>query len=147
MLPPEKLADRPYWPKGNSGITIRVGWDLGYHSAAELKTTWSELGSEVLGRLEKAAGIKTEQAQVLLPHMRSVLIPESLSLAVFRDSLVRQYYPSVLQLFPQIEKLPTNVQVAFISVLFNRGPAMGHDPDWRTAKGCRSQMGNSENAR
>jgi GH24 family phage-related lysozyme (muramidase) len=37
-------------------------------------------------------------------------------------------------MFPLIEKLPTDVQVAFISVLFNRGPALGHDPDWRTAK-------------
>jgi hypothetical protein len=134
LIQAEKLADRPYWPKGNSGITIGVGWDLGYHSAAELKTTWSELRPEVLGRLEKAAGIKGQQAQALLPQMRSVLIPESVSLTVFRDSLVRQYYPLVLQMFPQIEKLPTNVQVAFISVLFNRGPVMGHDPDWRIAK-------------
>lgn len=66
--------------------------------------------------------------------MRAVVIPEGISLKVFRDSLLLQYYPLVLQMFPQVEKLPADVQVAFISVLFNRGPAMGHDPDWRTAK-------------
>jgi hypothetical protein len=30
--------------------------------------------------------------------------------------------------------LPTEAQVVFISVVFNRGPSMGHDPDWSTAK-------------
>jgi len=32
------------------------------------------------------------------------------------------------------ERLPAEVQVVFISVVFNRGASMGGDPDWRTAK-------------
>lgn len=32
------------------------------------------------------------------------------------------------------ERLPAEAQVVFISVVFNRGASMGHDPDWSTAK-------------
>jgi hypothetical protein len=35
---------------------------------------------------------------------------------------------------PGLERLPAEAQVVFISVVFNRGPSMGHDPDWSTAK-------------
>jgi hypothetical protein len=40
----------------------------------------------------------------------------------------------VVQLFPGPERLPAEAQVVFISVVFNRGASMGHDPDWLTAK-------------
>ena len=32
LVAAESLPKHPYWPNGNSGITIGVGWDLGYHS-------------------------------------------------------------------------------------------------------------------
>jgi hypothetical protein len=134
LLQTEKLSDHPYWPTGKSGITLGVGWDLGYHSANEMRRTWAELGPTSLEYLEKASGLKGRVAKDLLPQLRTIEIPKSLSLKVFQDSLEHNYYPFVLKEFPGIEKLPTDVQVAFISVIFNRGPLMGRDPDWRTAK-------------
>jgi hypothetical protein len=39
-----------------------------------------------------------------------------------------------LQLFPGIESLSTDVQVALLSLVFNRGVLLGRDPEWSKAK-------------
>jgi hypothetical protein len=39
-----------------------------------------------------------------------------------------------LRLFPGVEILPTEVQVALLSLVFNRGVLLGYDPDWSKAK-------------
>ncbi len=35
-----KLKSRPHWPGFASGIAIGFGWDLGYHTRAELAQAW-----------------------------------------------------------------------------------------------------------
>jgi hypothetical protein len=134
LLKEEALPTHPYWPGGSSGITLGVGWDVGYHTRAEVAATWRELDSEILVRLVEAAGPKGIDAQRLLPQLRSLSIPRSVAIDVLVRSLRDEYYPLVAQLFPGLERLPAEVQVVFLSVVFNRGPSMGHDPDWRTAK-------------
>jgi hypothetical protein len=66
--------------------------------------------------------------------LRAIAIPRGLSIEVLNRSLNDDYYPLVVRLFPGLERLPTEARVVFISVVFNRGPSMGHDPDWSTAK-------------
>jgi hypothetical protein len=44
---------------------------------------------------------------------------------VRNQSITDDYYPLIVQLFPGLERLPTEAQVVFISVVFNRGPSMG----------------------
>jgi hypothetical protein len=47
-----------------------------FTARAELKSTWQNWEpEEVLGRLEKAAGIKGQQAQTLLPQMPCSIFP------------------------------------------------------------------------
>jgi hypothetical protein len=134
LIKVEDVPQHPYWPQGTSGVTLGVGWDAGYHSLAELKETWAALGPDVLARLEEAAGKKGRAAQALIAKLRVIEIPRSVSIQVLTRSLNEHYYPFVLQLFPGLERLPAEVQVVFISVVFNRGASMGGDPDWRTAK-------------
>jgi hypothetical protein len=134
LIKVENVPQHPYWPQGTSGVTLGVGWDLGYHSRTELRGTWAALGADTLARLEEAAGRKGRAAQALIPRLRSIEIPRSLSIQVLIRSLNDHYIPFVAQLFPGLERLPTEVQVVFISVVFNRGASLGHDPDWRTAE-------------
>jgi hypothetical protein len=134
LIKVEDVPQHPYWPQGTSGVTLGVGWDAGYHSRAELKEMWAALGPDVLARIEEAAGKKGRAAQALIPELRVIEIPRSVSIQVLTRSLNEHYYPFVLQLFPGLERLPAEVQVVFISVVFNRGASMGGDPDWKTAK-------------
>lgn len=130
----EGVPVHPYWPKGRSGITIGVGRDLGQHSEKELKADWSRLGPDTLKTLRSAVHKSGADAQLLLPELKSIDIPKDVSLSVFRDSLGDTYYPNTVQLFPGLLRLPTEAQVALVSVVFNRGKALGRDPDWKTAK-------------
>jgi len=107
---------------------------LGYHSDGELRATWAALRPDIVARLEDAVGKKGHDAQALIPQVRSVEISPSLSVQALVRSLNEYYCPSVAEVFPAVERLPTEVQLVFISIVFNRGGSMGHEPDWRTAK-------------
>jgi hypothetical protein len=133
LVSAEDLADHPYWPKGNSGITIGVGWDLGHHSQQDFLKTWAGLGTETLKKLQIAVGKRGSQAEQLVPSLKTIVVPRDVSLAVFQGSLSEDYYPQLLGLFPGVENLPAEVQVALLSVVFNRGTVLGHDPNWKTA--------------
>ena len=133
LIKAEAVPAHPYWPKGKSGVTLGVGWDAGYHSEAELRETWAPLGAETISQLANATGKRGREAQTLIPALRSIEIPRSLSIRIFTDSLKDHYYPFVVHVFPGLERLPADIQVVFISVVFNRGAGMGSDPDWGIA--------------
>jgi hypothetical protein len=54
LIKAEDLPTHPYWPGGESGITIGVGWDLGQHSESELLRAWATLDLTTLGQLKIA---------------------------------------------------------------------------------------------
>jgi hypothetical protein len=134
LIAAEDVPKHPYWPTGDSGITIGVGWDLGQHSKSELLNAWSALDPTSLGALEEAVHKRGHAAEVLVPGLKLIDIPRSVSLSVFRNSLEDSYYPMTKQLLPGVETLPTEVQVSLVSLVFNRGVLLGHEPDWTKAK-------------
>ena len=77
---------------------------------------------------------KRREAQALISQLRAIGVLRSVSVQILNRSITDDYYPLLVQLFRGLERLPTEAQVVFISVVCNRGPSMGHDPDWSTAK-------------
>jgi hypothetical protein len=130
----EQVPAHPYWPGGRSGITIGVGWDLGQHSSQALEETWKGLTTVDIGRLRTAAGQQGPAASKLLPSLHDVTIPHDLAMQILESSIRDDFYPLALKAFPGADQLPANVQVALISVVFNRGGGLGHDPDWSVAR-------------
>lgn len=130
----ETIQVHPYWPGGISGITLGIGWDLGYHSVSELHNTWAGLGNDALRRLNIAAGKKGEAAHAVMAQLKSINVPANVSRKVLTDSLDNYYYPFVTAHFPGLAQLPAEAQVVLVSLVFNRGISMGHEPDWRFAK-------------
>lgn len=133
LISAEDLPEHPYWPKGNSGITIGVGWDLGYHRQEDFLKTWAGLDSKTSKRLLVALGKRGSEAGQLAPSLKAITIPQDVALTVFRGSLSTDYFPQLVRLFPGVDNLPAEVQVALLSVVFNRGTMLGHDPDWKSA--------------
>jgi GH24 family phage-related lysozyme (muramidase) len=130
----ETVQQHPYWPGGNSGVTLGIGWDLGQHNRVELQLAWAALSADSLERLEAAAGKKGAAAQALIPQLKSIEVPADVSKQVLSTSLDKYYYPFVTNQFSGLKELPTEAQVVLISLVFNRGVSMGHEPDWRFAK-------------
>jgi hypothetical protein len=134
LVKTETIQLHPYWPGGVSGVTLGVGWDLGYHNTSELNRTWAGLGEDALERLDLAAGKKGRAAHALIGQLKSIVVPSGMSKKVLSESLNGYYYPFVTGHFPGLTSLPAEAQVVLISLVFNRGVSMGHEPDWRFAK-------------
>src|SRR5204863_127174 len=73
-------------------------------------------------------------AQALILQLKSVKISAEISRQVLVTSLHSYYYPFVTDHFAGLKRLPVEAQVVLISLVFNRGVSMGHEPDWRFAK-------------
>ena len=134
LIKVETLQVHPYWPGGVSGVTLGVGWDIGYHDPAELRRIWAALGKDALERLDMAAGKKGEAAHAVIAQLKSIDVPAEISKQVLSDSLNGYYYPFITGHFSGLASLPAEAQVVLISLVFNRGVSMGHEPDWRFSK-------------
>ncbi len=54
----EKKYIHPEWPGVQSGLTVGVGYDLGYNTAADIHNDWSPyLSAAVVSSMQKYAGI------------------------------------------------------------------------------------------
>lgn len=112
----------PVWPNGESGVTIGVGYDLGYNTRAGVLSAWDpRIGEEKTDRLIPCIGIKGEPARALLPSVRDVEIPWSAALSVFLDTDVPTEWAAACRTYPGIEALHPNAQGAILSLGFNRG--------------------------
>jgi GH24 family phage-related lysozyme (muramidase) len=66
----------PIWPGGDSGITIGIGYDIGYVSARTFKNDWKDLLPQAtISSLESAAGKKAMAAKVLLSNYENLEVP------------------------------------------------------------------------
>ena len=118
----ERNLRYPVWPNGESGVTIGVGYDLGYNTRASVVMAWDpRIGEEKTDRLIPCIGIKGEAAHALLPSVRDVEIPWSAALSVFLDTDVPTEWRSACRTYPGIETLHPNAQGAILSLGFNRG--------------------------
>ena len=131
LIKRESIDETPNWPGGDSGITWGVGWDAGQHTVEELKSDWAELGQDVLKRLQATIGITGDDAEELVADLGDINIPQKVSLAVFKDKTLPDFYDQTAEAFPGVTDLPLGVQVALISLVYNRGPSLGKDSDDR----------------
>ena len=69
---------RPYWPGGASGITIGIGYDLGYCSAAQCRRDWGgQISDANLAVLETVCRLKAGEARSAVggAALRAVSVP------------------------------------------------------------------------
>ncbi len=111
----------PEWPGAASGVTVGVGYDLGYNSATVIVKDWYALGTSTSGRLATAAGITGQSARAILPRYRDITIEWVDADGVFRRTTLSRFYALTKRTYPGLEKLRPNAQAALVSLVFNRG--------------------------
>ena len=121
----EQHLKTPTWPGEASGVTIGVGYDLGYYAAVTIRTDWEDhLKGAELKRLVKCAGKTGEEAQKQIAGLKEIEIPWSAALAVFQAVSVTTFWRKTKTTFPGVEKLHPNARGALLSVVFNRGTSL-----------------------
>ena len=122
-----KFLKNPVWPEGQSGVTIGVGYDLGYVNKAEFSEDWKDLPKETFDRLYKVVGIKGYNAKNLIRGLRDITIPWDLALKVFNNKTVTKFWILTKDTFPNFDKMPEDAKGGLVSLVFNRGNALEGD--------------------
>jgi hypothetical protein len=115
----------PEWPKGDSGITVGVGYDCGYSSAAVIRSDWRRV--DEVDRLAATAGLTGSQAAHVLASVRDMSIPWEVSEDVFKSITIAQEWSLTRRTFPGFDDLRPNAQAALVSMVFNRGSRLAGD--------------------
>jgi hypothetical protein len=122
-----KFLKNPSWPEGQSGVTIGVGYDLGYVNKSEFSEDWKELPKEIFDRLYKVVGVKGYNAKNLIRGLKDIVIPWELSLQVFNNKTVTKFWNLTKDTFPNFDKMPEDAKGGLVSLVFNRGNALEGD--------------------
>lgn len=123
-----KFLKSPAWPGGDSGVTIGVGYDLGYKTADQFNQDWGQyLPAQSLKELSQACGKKGRRAKAVIDDFKQVTVSLNMASAVFTNTSLPRYSAMALKAFPGIEDLEADAQAALLSLVYNRGTKMAGD--------------------
>lgn len=122
---------KPYWPKGQSGITLDPGVDLGYIDWALFERSYADLlSAEQLADLRKYAGLKGESAGQALEKAFAEKSPFTTIRIKPEDGdrlfalVAEPYWAKISGRFQTLANAttPAVVHTVFLSLAYNRGP-------------------------
>ena len=118
----------PIWPEGDSGITIGIGYDLGYVSLTQFTNDWKNVLSTIdFNKLSTTIGKKGDNAKDALSNsIKNIVITWEQALEVFYTKSMPKYAKSTRNIYPGIEKLPPDAQGAILSLVYNRGESLAN---------------------
>lgn len=121
----DKFLARPSWPGGASGVTLGMGYDLGYEK--NLARDWQAyLSPDELAALSRTLGLTGSRAKQAISGVRHIVIPWDTAAEVFNDRTLPQEIRTTLEAFGKdsADKLSANAFGALVSIVFNRGGGM-----------------------
>ncbi|WP_019866280.1 lysozyme family protein [Methylovulum miyakonense] len=118
----EKYYQTPIWPKSNSGVTIGIGYDLGYADKNVFYRDWcNRLEQPALSTLEKVLKKKGNEAKDSLPTVADVVkVSWDAAYGQFIDYIPFVTYQTE-KTFPHCDELSADCLGALVSLVFNRG--------------------------
>ena len=128
ILEAEGLDQPGKWPGGGSGITLGIGYDIGFVTPEQLETDWSPfLSSDEIDRLKTAIGLTGGSAQQRASQFRDITVTREQAVEVFKNRTLPLHSKRTEDAFPGVDQLPPDAQGALVSLVFNRGPSMAGD--------------------
>jgi GH24 family phage-related lysozyme (muramidase) len=114
----------PLWPGGRSGVTIGIGYDVGYATADWVKEDWAGIIPDAdLAQLQKACKVTGTLAEALTKSLASIRVPWDAAYKQFASTALRRWTAETIGNIPNAEKLPPDCLGALVSIDYNRGPA------------------------
>lgn len=125
ILESEGLDQPGQWPGGASGVTIGIGYDLGYEDFA--KDWKGVLDAQTFNALLPAVGKKGEEAHSMSFGLRCIRIGRPIAQKVFAESTIPKFEKQTEDAFPGMNVLPADAEGALVSLVYNRGPSTAGD--------------------
>lgn len=118
----------PTVPPGFSGITIGIGYDLGYNSRDQIQKDWGgKLPQAQVDRLKGVAGLKQASAKAALARVKDIRIPWDTALAVYDERTVPRFAALTAKAYPGLKNMNPDIQGIILSTSFNRGTSFAGD--------------------
>lgn len=118
----EKKLRNPIWPELGSGITIGIGYDLGYCTVAQFQEAWGELLPAADFNILKAViDLKGTAAQAKLASVKNISIPFQSAKKVFQKYSLPLAAIELYKFNPKVVYLFADAQGALLSLVYNRG--------------------------
>jgi GH24 family phage-related lysozyme (muramidase) len=128
ILDAEGLDQPSKWPGGSSGITIGVGYDLGFVTEDQFEEDWSPfLSGDEIDRLKDVINVSGDNARQRASEFSDIKIKRADAEQVFKERTLPLYSQKTENAFPGVDQLPAAAQGALVSLVFNRGPGMNGD--------------------
>jgi GH24 family phage-related lysozyme (muramidase) len=127
----EKMYRHPEWPGGASGVTIGIGYDLGYGSDDDIRRDWGgKVPDEMLELMVKCAGSTGYEAKTLLPKVKGGIdISWDAAMTVFLVHDIPKFYDQCKAQLPNFEALSLDCRGALVSLAYNRGASFSKAGD------------------
>lgn len=123
-----KKYQAPTWPGGESGITIGIGYDLGYKSPIDVQ---KDLGGivhpEIIVRLQKCAGTRGIYSRTFLEGFKDIKTTWEQAIKIFYCTSLRKYCEQALKIYPGLEHLHPYEVTAIVGLVYNRGASLQGD--------------------
>lgn len=119
----EKRYKKPTWPGGRSGVTVGIGYDLGYVTEKGLRDDWSMLGAESLAALAQCCGKTGEEAKSLIPLLSKVTVSWQDASKQF-DAYLPYAAGQTESTFRNCGLLTDDSFGALVSLIYNRGASL-----------------------
>ena len=130
------MRQRPTWPGGASGVTIGIGYDLGYQTTFE--ADWAGLlTAPQMSALKQWIGIRGQNAAAGPPALANISIPWGAAWMVFLGRSLPQSVNETRNVFHRSIEMPRLCLGVLVSLVYNRGASM---TDSVTNPGNRKEM-------
>jgi hypothetical protein len=128
ILEAEGLDQPGKWPGEASGITLGIGYDIGFVTPDQFEEDWGPyLTTDQINRLKTAIGVSGEAAHAMASGFSDIRVKWDDAVEVFKNRTLPLYSKRTEKAFPGVEDLPANTQGALVSLIFNRGAGMDGD--------------------
>ena len=119
---------KPIWAGGDSGLTIGIGYDLGYIKEKDLFSDWAGLNLNFLNAMKRFCGVKGEVVKTMMRgEVLNVVIPYNMAYDVFVKKSLPKYYAMTKKIYPQLDSLNEDTRGALVSMVYNRGAKLDGD--------------------
>lgn len=138
-----KKYTRPEWPGVASGVTIGIGYDVGYATPSRLRADWQgRIPNSMIAALTRACGVTGGSAASLARELRSsVNVPWEAAMSNFEDVVLPRWIATVTGKLENCEHLHPDCLGALVSLAYNRGPSFGNTGDrYREMRAIRALM-------
>jgi GH24 family phage-related lysozyme (muramidase) len=117
-----KFLKKVSWPGGESGLTIGIGADLGYMTKEEFEKFFVKyFDSTSANRLKSVIGLKGASAKAKLPTVKQIELSWGNAMEAFLYWTLPKFWKQTNDLWPGMNSLKENAQIALVSIVFNRG--------------------------